>query len=77
MNKTADFKPAIKKARADAIENAKEEAKALASDMGVILGEPIFISENITYPTYSGYETSEEAEITVSVSIYYAMTYKK
>lgn len=77
INKTADLSPAIKKARADALTSAKEEAQALASDMGVILGEPIFISENITYPTYTGYETSEEAEIIVFVTIYYAMTYKK
>lgn len=77
MNKTTDFSPAIKKARADALTSAKEEAQALATDMGVILGEPIFISETITYPTYTGYESSEEAEIIVMVTIYYAMTYKK
>jgi uncharacterized protein YggE len=77
ISQTANYSPAIKKARADALKNAKEEAQALAADMEVLLGEPIFISENITYPTYAGYETSEEAEIIVSVVIYYAMIYKK
>ncbi|MGB3341925.1 MAG: SIMPL domain-containing protein [bacterium] len=77
ISRTANYNPAIKKARANALKNAKEEAQALAADMEVMLGEPIFISENITYPTYAGYETSEEAEIIVSVVIYYAMTYKK
>ncbi len=73
----ADYSPAIKKARITALKNAKEEAQALAAEMDVMLGEPIFISENITYPSYTGYETSEQAEIIVSVGIYYAIIYKK
>ena len=77
ISQNADYSTGIKKARADALKNAKEEAKALAADMEVMLGEPIFISENITYPDYTGYETSEEAEIIVTVNIYYAITYKK
>lgn len=77
MSETADYSPAIKKARADAIKNAEEEASALAAAMTLILGEPMYISENITYPTYTGYETSEEAEIFVSVTIYYSIMHKK
>jgi uncharacterized protein YggE len=77
ISETADYGPAIKKARATALKNAKEEAKTLAADLNIVLGEPVFISENITYPTYTGYETSEQAEITVSVTIFYSMNYKK
>ena len=51
--------------------------KELAAEMEVLLGDPIFISENIVYPAYTGYETSEEAEIVVSITIYYGIVYKK
>lgn len=77
IDKSVDYGPAIKKARVDALKNVKQEAKDLAFEMGVLLGEPIFIAENIVYPIYTGYETSEETEISVSVTIYYAITYKK
>ena len=77
IGETSDYAPAIVKARKDAIKNAKLEAKALASEMDVLLGEPIYITEDIVYPTYTGYETSNESEITVSVTISYRMIYKK
>ncbi len=77
IGETSDYAPAIVKARKDAIKNAKLEAKALASEMDVLLGEPIYITEDIVYPTYTGYETSNESEITVSVTIFYGMVYKK
>jgi len=77
IGETSDYAPAIVKARKDAIKNAKLEAKALASEMDVLLGEPIYITEDIIYPTYTGYEASNESEITVSVTIFYGMIYKK
>jgi len=77
ISEASDYTPAIEKARKDAIKNAKDEASALAQAVGVMLGEPIYITENIVYPTYTGYETSGESEITVSVAIYYALIYKK
>jgi uncharacterized protein YggE len=77
IGETADYGPAIKKARKEAVKNAKEQAQALASEMGVVLGELLYVAEDITYPTYTGYETSSDSEITVSVTIYYEMLYKK
>jgi uncharacterized protein YggE len=77
ISETAEFEPAIKKARKDAIKNAKKEAKALAKETGVLLGEPVYITENITYPTYTGYESAEESQIVVTVTIYFEMTYRK
>lgn len=77
IGETSDYAPAIAKARKDAIKNAKEEAKALAAEMDVMLGEPIYITENIIYPTYTGYEAVEQSEVTVSVTIYYVIIYKK
>jgi len=72
-----DYTPAIEKARKDAISSAKKEAHALASELGVILGEPVYITENIIYPSYSGYESAEESNITVSVTLCYEIIYKK
>lgn len=77
ISEVSEYKPAITKARKDAIRNAQEEAEALASEMGVSLGEPFYVTENIAYPTYAGYEVSDESEISVSVTIYYAIIYKK
>lgn len=77
INKVSDYTPAIEKARSDAIKNAQEEADALANAAGVKLGEPIYITESILYPTYTGYETSGESEITVTVIIFYNMIYRK
>jgi len=74
---TSNYTPAVMKARKDAVRNAKEEAEALASEMNVKVGEPVYITENIVYPTYTGYETSEESEIFVSVTIYYEIIRKK
>jgi len=77
ISEASEYKPAIMRARKDAIRNATEQAQALASEMNVVLGEPIYVTEDITYPTYSGYEVSGVSEISVSVTIYYAMIYKK
>ncbi len=77
ITEMSEYTPAIVKARKDAIKNAKDEAHALASEMGVLLGEPVYITENIIYPTYTGYGMSEESEIIVSVTIYYGIIYKK
>lgn len=77
ISEASDYTPAIEKARRDAMNNAQEEAHALAAAAGVKLGEPIYMTENIVYPTYTGYETSQESEITVTVTIFYMMIYKK
>jgi uncharacterized protein YggE len=77
VGEEADYSPAVKKARIKAIKNAKQEAQDLASEVGVLLGEPIYISETIIYPTFTGYETAEEAQVSVSVTMYYVMIYKK
>ncbi len=74
---TTDYGPAIKKARKEAINSAYNEAKELAKGVGVLLGEPVFITEDINYPTYTGYEAPVEAKIKVKVSIYYNIIYKK
>jgi uncharacterized protein YggE len=77
IGETADYAPAINKARKDAVKDAKVQAQALADEMGVILGEMLYVAENITYPTYTGYETASESEVIVSITIYYEMLYKK
>jgi uncharacterized protein YggE len=77
IGEVSDYAPAIAQARTSAVKNAKEEARALASEVGVVLGEPLYITEQILYPTYTGYETAEDADITVSVTIYYSITLKK
>lgn len=77
ISEVMEYTPAITKARKDAVKNAREEAQALAAEIGVSLGEPFYIHENIEYPTYAGYETSGDAEIIVSVTIYYQMIYRK
>ncbi|UCG93047.1 MAG: SIMPL domain-containing protein [candidate division WOR-3 bacterium] len=77
INEVSDYTPAIEKARSDAVKNAQEEANALANAAGVKLGEPIYITESILYPTYTGYETSGESVITVTVIIFYNMIYRK
>lgn len=74
---TSDYGPAVGKARKDAVAAAKEEAKALATEIGVMLGELVYVTEDITYPVYDGYETAEEATVTVLVTIHYEMIYKK
>jgi uncharacterized protein YggE len=77
ISEASEYTPAIAKARKDAVKNAREEAQALAAEIGVSLGEPFYVHENIEYPTYAGYEASGESEIIVSVTIYYQMIYKK
>ncbi|KPJ71965.1 hypothetical protein AMJ52_07890 [candidate division TA06 bacterium DG_78] len=77
IDEIADYAPAIKKARKDAVKNANEQAQALASEMHVILGALLYAAEDITYPTYTGYETSSESDVIVSVTVYYEMLYKK
>lgn len=81
VSETTDYTTAIGEARKDAIRNAKGEANALASAMNVMLGEPVFITENITYPYYTGCGTtcgtSSEGEITVTVTIYFNIIYQK
>lgn len=77
VSASADYSPAIKEAREKAVLNAKAEATALAEAVDVVLGEPIFVSEEIVYPTFTGYETYEEAMVTVYVTMVYEMIYKK
>jgi uncharacterized protein YggE len=77
IGESADYGPAVKEARNKAVSNAKTEAKELAQAVGVILGEPLYVSEDIIYPTYTGYETYEEANVTVYVTMVYEMIYKK
>ena len=77
IGESADYGPAVTQARAKAVVNAKTEAKELADAVGVMLGEPLYVSEEIMYPTYTGYETYEEANVTVYVTMIYEMIYKK
>jgi len=77
ISESADYSPAVREARAKAVDNAKSEAKALAEAIGVLLGEPLYVSEDIVYPTFTGYETYEETQVTVYVTMIYEMIYKK
>lgn len=77
VSSTSDYAPAVAKARKDAVAAAKDEARALADEIGVTLGEPVYVTENVTYPVYEGYETGEEPNITVLVTIHYEMINKK
>ena len=70
------YEPAIEEARTSAIENAKKEANSLAAGMNVILGEPVYITESITYPYYAGYEAGDNG-LLVSVTVWYEMIYKR
>lgn len=73
----SSYGPAIENARRDAIKNAKEEAQALAREMNVVLGEPIYVAEEIQYPTFTGFEAPVETEVVVLVTIFFEMIYKK
>lgn len=77
ISESADYGPAVSEAREKAVHNAKAEAKALANAVGVILGEPLYVLEDIVYPTFTEYETYEEANVTVYVTISYEMIYKQ
>jgi uncharacterized protein YggE len=77
IGESADYGPAVREARTKAVGNAKTEAKELADAIGVLLGEPLYVSEDIIYPTYTGYETYEETSVTVYVTMIYEMIYKK
>jgi len=77
VSKTVDYSQAISEARIQAVNNARSEAKALAEVLGVMIGEPLSVSEDIIYPQYTGYETSGESNITVYVTIVYEMIYKQ
>ncbi|HEX7319366.1 MAG TPA: SIMPL domain-containing protein [bacterium] len=80
-----DYGPAVAEARTAAMKNARDEASSLAQAANVILGEPLYISEQITYPYY--YNSSEygdyggsygtDSTVTVQVTVYYLMIYKK
>jgi uncharacterized protein YggE len=72
-----DYTTAVKEARSKAVVNAKAEAKDLADAVGVMLGELLYVSEDIVYPTYTGYETHEGADVTVYVTMVYEIIYKK
>jgi uncharacterized protein YggE len=80
-----DYGPAVAEARTAAMKNARDEAGALAQAANVILGEPLYISEQITYPYYynsSGYDDyggsyGTDSTVTVQVTVYYLMTYRE
>jgi uncharacterized protein YggE len=80
-----DYGPAVAEARLAAVKNAHDEAMGLAESANVTLGEPLYISEQITYPySYdnSGYGDyggayGTDSAVTVQVTVYYLMTYRK
>jgi uncharacterized protein YggE len=76
IEETADYMPAIAEARKTAVKNARDEASGLAAETGVMLGEPVYIGESIGYPYYSGYEAAA-SEVTVTVTIYYGIHYRR
>jgi len=83
-----DFSPAVAEARNTAFKNARDEATALAEAAGVILGEPLYISEQVTYPYYYsstgsgaygdyGGDQGTDSVVTVQVTVYYLFSYKR
>ncbi|MBN2621167.1 SIMPL domain-containing protein [candidate division WOR-3 bacterium] len=74
---SADYSPAVKEARLEAVAQARTEAKDLADAVGVLLGELLYVSEDVVYPSYTGYETYEQTDVTVGVTMVYEILYKK
>lgn len=77
MGEMDDHAPAIARARQAAIRNAKDAATALAIEMNVVVGEPVYIAEHIAYPAPGAYEGTSTGAITVTVTVCYEMIKKK
>ncbi len=77
MDKTSDYTPVIAQARQMAVKNAGAAATALAGEMNVVLGEPVYVAEHITYPSSPEYEGSMNNQIIVTVTVCYEMIRKK
>ncbi|UCC11835.1 MAG: SIMPL domain-containing protein [candidate division WOR-3 bacterium] len=77
MGEMSDYRPAIAEARQTAVKNAEDAATALAIEMNVVLGEPVYVAEHVTYPSAAGYEGSMTGQIIVTVTVCYEMIRKK
>ena len=77
MGEMEDNAPAIARARHVAVKNAKDAATALAMEMNVVLGEPVYIAEQIAYPAPGAYESMSAGVITVAVTVCFRMIEKK
>lgn len=77
MGEMSDYTPAIAQARQTAVKNAEDAATALAVEMNVVLGEPVYVAEHVTYPSAPGYEGSMTSQIIVTVTVCYEMIRKK
>lgn len=75
--KDVDYTETISKARENAVSKAAEEAAALAKAFKVVLGEPLFITESIIYPYYDEYSATDSNRLTVKLTVYYEMIYRK
>ncbi len=73
----ADYSVAIGIARKEAAGKAREEANELAKAFNVMIGEPVFITENIVYPGYDMYSDVTSEKLSVKLTVYYEMIYKK
>lgn len=69
-----DYSSGVSQARQDAIANARSEANELARFMNVRLGEPVYVSESVTYPSFD-YDYAN-SDVIVSVTIYYEIFLK-
>jgi len=65
---TQDYSKAIISARKEAIKNARTQAQDLALEIGVSIGRPVYIAENVLYPEVG---ITADPRITVSITIYY------
>jgi uncharacterized protein YggE len=77
MEEMSDYSPAVARARQAAVKNAKDAAAALVIEMNVVLGEPVYVAEQIAYPMPGAYEGSGAGEIIVTVTVCYEMIQKK
>jgi len=77
MGEMKDHAPAIARARHVAVRNARDAAAALAMEMNVVLGEPLYIAEQIAYPAPGAYESMSAGMITVTVTVCFRMIEKK
>ena len=77
MGELSDYTTAIARARQTAVRNATDAATALAVEMNVVAGEPVYVAEHITYPSAQGYEGSTTSQIIVTVTVCYEMIKRK
>ncbi len=72
-----DYTEAVLTARENAVTKAFEQAAALAGVFNVTVGQPLFVAESIVYPDHGQYAGANAGRLSVKLTVYYEMIYKK